>query len=122
MPLFRLNAQAISLASVSLLFLQLLLVWIVVRAVREWLKRGLLSRLGIDRGTRDAIARVFSYLLIALGFVIVLQTAGIDLSSLTVLAGVFGIAFGLGLQNLASNFIRGGGTLGGASHQGGGFH
>ncbi len=42
-----------------------------------------------------------------LGFIIVLQTAGVNLSSLTLFAGVVGIGIGFGLQNLASNFISG---------------
>ncbi|HEY9709782.1 MAG TPA: cyclic nucleotide-binding domain-containing protein, partial [Oculatellaceae cyanobacterium] len=60
-----------------------------------------------SRGSREAVAAVIHYLLAALGFAIVLQTAGINLSSLTVFAGVVGIGVGFGLQNLASNFISG---------------
>jgi hypothetical protein len=63
--------------------------------------------MGMSRGSREAVGAVIHYLLAALGFLIVLQTAGINLSSITVLAGVLGIGVGFGLQNLASNFISG---------------
>ncbi|BAC08381.1 cyclic nucleotide-binding domain-containing protein [Thermosynechococcus vestitus] len=75
--------------------------------VSEWLKSRILVQLRVDRGNQETITRVVSYSLSFIGFIVVLQTAGIDLSSLTVLAGVLGIGFGFGLQNLASNFISG---------------
>ncbi|HIK35596.1 MAG TPA: mechanosensitive ion channel [Thermosynechococcus sp. M98_K2018_005] len=89
-----------------ILFLSLAVIFIS-RWVSEWLKRRILMQLRVDRGSQETITRVVSYSLSFIGFIIVLQTAGIDLSSLTVLAGVLGIGFGFGLQTLASNFISG---------------
>src|SRR5262249_1745280 len=42
-----------------------------------------------------------------IGFLVILQTAGIDLSALTILIGSVGIGIGLGLQDITSNFIAG---------------
>jgi small-conductance mechanosensitive channel len=38
---------------------------------------------------------------------VILQTAGIDLTTLNILAGAVGIGVGFGLQNIANNFISG---------------
>ena len=67
----------------------------------------LLARRNIDIGVRIAMATILRYLIIAVGFIIILQTAGIDLTALNVLAGAVGIGVGFGLQNIASNFISG---------------
>ncbi len=104
-PLFEMGGTPYSIASIGTLILVGIGVFIASRIISGWIKRRLLGR--FDRGTREAIAVVISYLLTLIGFIIVLQTAGINLSSLTVLAGVLGIGFGFGLQNLASNFIGG---------------
>lgn len=42
-----------------------------------------------------------------IGLLIIVQSVGINLTSLTVLAGAIGIGVGFGLQNVASNFISG---------------
>ncbi len=104
-PLFEMGGTPYSIASIGTLILVGIGVFVASRIISSWIKRRLLGR--FDRGTREAIAVVISYLLTLIGFIIVLQTAGINLSSLTVLAGVLGIGFGFGLQNLASNFISG---------------
>jgi small-conductance mechanosensitive channel len=61
----------------------------------------------VDAGIRQAIGTIFRYIILAIGFVIILQTAGIDLTALNVLAGAVGIGVGFGLQNIMSNFISG---------------
>ncbi len=106
-PFFNIGSNSLSLGLIVQLILLALTVFVISRAISEWIKRKLLVRVGLDRGSREAIASVLSYLLVGLGFMIVLQTAGINLSSLTVFAGVIGIGVGFGLQNLASNFISG---------------
>ncbi|MGA7826870.1 MAG: mechanosensitive ion channel domain-containing protein [Geobacteraceae bacterium] len=67
----------------------------------------ILARRNIDIGVRQAMATILRYVIIAIGFIIILQTAGIDLTALNVLAGAVGIGVGFGLQNIASNFISG---------------
>lgn len=106
-PFFEIGKNRYSLSSIVTLIFLALLVFILARATSELIKRGLLARLKVDRGSREAVATVITYMLTSLGLVIVLQTAGINLSSLAVFAGVLGIGFGFGLQNLASNFISG---------------
>ncbi|MBD1805922.1 mechanosensitive ion channel [Microcoleus sp. FACHB-SPT15] len=105
--LFVIGDKHFSLGLIATLILLALTAFVVSRFISEWINRGVLARMGMSRGSREALAAVIHYLLAALGFVIVLQTAGINLSSLTVFAGVVGIGVGFGLQNLASNFISG---------------
>ncbi|MEP0751728.1 mechanosensitive ion channel [Trichocoleus sp. Lan] len=106
-PVFEIGNTRLSLGSIVQLILLAIAVFIASRATSEWIKRKILVRVKLDRGTREAIAAVIGYLLAGFGFMIVLQTAGINLSSLTVFAGVIGIGLGFGLQNLSSNFISG---------------
>lgn len=106
-PFFDIGNKQYSISSLIALVVLALVVFLVARSISELIKRGLLVRLKIDRGSREAIASVISYLLTAIGILILLHKAGINLSSIAVFAGVLGIGFGFGLQNLASNFISG---------------
>ncbi|MGA7935876.1 MAG: mechanosensitive ion channel domain-containing protein, partial [Kovacikia sp.] len=106
-PMFEIGNKQYSLSLLLTLILVIITVFWVSRSLSNWLKRGVFIRLGLDRGTREVIASLIQYLLTVLGLIIVLQTAGVNLSSLTLFAGVLGIGIGFGLQNLASNFISG---------------
>ncbi len=105
--LLTLDKQPVTLGSLLLFLVVTLGMLLLSRWLSRWIKQRILSRLRLDRGSQEAIASVIGYLLAALSFVIVLQTVGIDLSSLAVIAGVLGIGFGFGFQLLASNFISG---------------
>lgn len=83
------------------------LLFYVTGKLQVWVAEHLLARTRVEFGIREAVASIVRYLIIAIGFTIILQTAGIDLSALTVLAGALGIGVGLGLQNIASNFVSG---------------
>lgn len=106
-PLFYLGDAHLSISAIVKLILLALFAFIVARLLSEGIKRSLLVRMGLDRGSREAISTIISYIFATFGCIFVLQGAGINLTSLTVLAGVVGIGFGFGLQNLASNFISG---------------
>ncbi|MEG4572954.1 mechanosensitive ion channel [Microcoleus sp. N3A4] len=106
-PLFYVGDTHLSIGAIVKLLILAIFTLIIARLISEGIKRSLLVRMGLDRGSREAISTIISYILATLGCILVMQGAGLDLTSLTVLAGVVGIGFGFGLQNLASNFISG---------------
>src|SRR5204863_6854099 len=77
------------------------------RLVRRVLRTRVLVHTELDVGQQYAIARIVSYVVLVLGWVIGLETLGVNLSSLTVLAGALGVGIGFGLQNIVSNFVSG---------------
>jgi len=75
--------------------------------LRYWMAERVLARGGLDVGARQAVASLTRYVVLLIGFLVILQTAGIDLTTLNVLAGALGIGLGFGLQNVVSNFVSG---------------
>ena len=75
--------------------------------LRDFMTRRLLSRLRLDPGAQHAIGTITRYVVLLFGSLVILQTVGINLTTLNVLAGAVGIGIGFGLQNIANNFISG---------------
>ncbi|HWQ03331.1 MAG TPA: mechanosensitive ion channel domain-containing protein [Candidatus Nitrosotenuis sp.] len=106
-PIFKIGESHLTLGSfLYLLFLLLVLFWVASK-LRRLLEHKVLARSRMDASTRLATATVFQYTLVVLGLFVILQTAGIDLTTLNILAGAVGIGVGFGLQNIANNFISG---------------
>jgi small-conductance mechanosensitive channel len=62
---------------------------------------------GLAMSTRIGISK-FSYVfLLAMGVLVGINAAGVDLTALTVLTGAVGLGLGFGLQAIASNFVSG---------------
>ena len=82
------------------------LVW-VTRRLTTWFVDRVLARRGVDVGLREALGAMLRYGIITLGGLVILQSAGINLTSLNVLVGAVGVGLGFGLQNVTSNFFSG---------------
>lgn len=84
---------------------------IVVAWGLSWLLRRVLARIvearGIGAGVGYSLGRLLHYALLVLALILAIQTLGIDLTSLTLLAGALGVGIGFGLQSVAGNFIAG---------------
>lgn len=91
---------------VYLLTLIVLLLW-VARRSQLWLSDGPLLRSRLAPGARQSVGTLARYLMLLIGLLAIVQTAGIDLTTFNVLAGAVGIGVGFGLQNVVSNFIAG---------------
>lgn len=100
------NAKITPLSILYLILLTLGLIYLSGK-LKDLLVAQILDRTSLARGARQAIGTITRYLVLFIGFVIILQTVGIDLTTLNVLAGAVGIGIGFGLQNIASNFISG---------------
>jgi small-conductance mechanosensitive channel len=85
----------------------LILLTLAARMGRRFLHTRILRHTSMDPGQQYAIANILGYVLFFFGLMIGLQTAGLDLSSLTVLGGAVGIGIGFGLQAIVNNFVSG---------------
>ena len=61
----------------------------------------------LDPGTKEVFTKLFEIILFGVIFVVVLQSANIDLTALAVFGGALGVGLGFGLQQIAANFISG---------------
>jgi len=106
-PLLTLGTNHITIQTMISLVVFSSLLFFLTGMLRKWIVEQLLTRSKMDIGARQATGSIIRYFIIVIGFIIILQTVGIDLTALNVLAGAVGIGLGFGLQNIVNNFISG---------------
>lgn len=80
---------------------------VVMGWVKRWIDRRWLQRIVIDRGARDAILTLYSYVAFVLAVLIALKAANVDLTGLAIISGALALGLGFGLQSIANNFVSG---------------
>jgi small-conductance mechanosensitive channel len=106
-PLLKLGETQITLWTLIYFCVLVLLLFYAARKIRKLLVERVLVRTHLDLGARQAVGAITRYVVLLLGLLVIVQTVGINLTTLNVLAGAVGIGIGFGLQNVASNFISG---------------
>lgn len=106
-PLLTLGGAPVTLGAIVQLLVLVVLLFYLSAKLRRWLVEDVLPRTKMEIGTRQATGSIIRYAIIAIGLAVILQTAGIDLTALNVLAGAIGLGLGFGLQNIVNNFISG---------------
>ena len=86
------------------------LVWLFnffAHVLNKFLEKNVYPRTRLNESTQYSISIAMKYTLVCIGIMIGMGAMGFKMATLTVLAGTIGIGIGLGLQEIAKNFISG---------------
>jgi small-conductance mechanosensitive channel len=75
--------------------------------VARTIERRVMKLEAIAVSTRIGISKFTYFFLVSLGILLGINSAGVDITALTVLTGAIGLGLGFGLQAIASNFVSG---------------
>ena len=106
-PVATLGSQSLSILGLTKLLILVLALWLGVRTLTGLIRSRFLQTMGANREVQDGISLILQIGLVTLGVLVLLQVAGVDVSSLAILASVLGVGIGFGLQNIANNVVSG---------------
>src|SRR5215472_2758514 len=89
--LFTLGGTPITLWDIGFIIVGLIVLFWATAAMQRWLVRHLIGVRGLEKGTSQTIASLGRYALLVVGFLMIMQAAGINLTAFTVLAGAVGV-------------------------------
>ncbi len=105
--IFRLGETPITIIAIIQLILIIAVFFVMSKLLGRFLRRRILSRLGLDDGVQYTIIRLSHYLMMVFGILTALNLLGIPLTGLAVIFGLVGVGLAFGLQNITSNFVSG---------------
>lgn len=97
----------ISIINIVYLIIFLIIFTFVSRFIRETLQKRIFPRTRLDIGARASLVNIVVYAFWILAIYTGINILGINLSSLTFMAGALGIGIGFGMQNIVNNFVSG---------------
>ncbi|BDD04099.1 mechanosensitive ion channel family protein [Aureibacter tunicatorum] len=100
-------SHQVSFGSVLNFLVALVILYLFAENLRRILIKRVLTRFEKLKSYSSTVAAVMKYTILVIGFFIIAQSLGINLSSIYVLFGSLGVGIGIGLQNIAENLISG---------------
>ncbi|MCF6368717.1 mechanosensitive ion channel [Rhizobium sp. TRM95001] len=81
--------------------------YLATKWIQRWIDSHVLERSQVDAGVRNSVKTGIGYLGIGLAVIVGVSAAGVNLSSLALVASALSVGIGFGLQNVVSNFVSG---------------
>ena len=104
---FRIGNISLSPRAIAVALAVLVIGITATRYFSHWLERRVLSETQLDKGVRDSLRAATGYAGYSLAAALALTAAGLDFSSLALVAGALGVGIGFGLQSIVNNFVSG---------------
>ena len=79
----------------------------ISKLVRFVLETDVMPRVELPRGVPATISKITHYVILVIGFFVVVGMLGLDLGKLAIIVGALSVGIGFGLQNVVNNFISG---------------
>jgi len=105
--LFHLGNVTLTLGGLLASMLVLTFGYWLARKLRFLITRVIGPRFKIEKDTSFALSTLVFYAIVSITTIIGLSLLGFDLSNLAIVAGALTVGIGLGLQNIANNFVSG---------------
>lgn len=106
-PLFAVGTSTVTLMIIIKIIFLFFLGIASLRLLRRKIAHLLEKKANMSIGAINSITTLVYYACILIGTMIILTTAGLDLSQLGIILGALGVGIGFGLQSIANNFISG---------------
>ena len=104
---FSVGSLSVSVKGLLLAVIIICLTHLAARLGQSFLREKVLDSRDLERGLRDSIVTITTYVVWGLGLLLTLGVMGVNATSLAVVAGALSIGIGFGLQNIFNNFISG---------------
>ncbi len=104
---FRVGNINISIAAILASLIVFGIGYLVARLLQSWLDAKILAPAGVSGGARNSIRTGVGYLGVIVAALFAISYAGLDLSSIAIIAGALSVGVGLGLQGVVNNFVSG---------------
>ncbi|WP_176085161.1 mechanosensitive ion channel domain-containing protein [Martelella sp. HB161492] len=102
-----LGSITISLGGILLAIILFVAGYLLTRWFQKWFDDNVLLRSRADPGVRNSVKTGINYLGILLAVLVAISAAGVNLSSLALVASALSIGIGFGLQTIVQNFVSG---------------
>ena len=104
---FEIGQFRISLARILIAIALFTTLLFLTRILQKWLRENVLTGARMDVGIANSIDTSIGYAGIGLAILLALSYAGLDITSLAIVAGALSVGIGFGLQTIVNNFVSG---------------